>query len=140
MIVLDTNVISELMRPTPDAAVVAWIERQARDALWTTSINEAELFFGIRALPPGRRRAELAVVAEAMFAEDLARRVLPLSSAGARRYGEIVVERGRLGRRIEAFDALIAAIAFVAGATVATRDESGFADCGVPVVNPWTAG
>jgi hypothetical protein len=139
MIVLDTNVISELMRSAPHPAVVAWVAAQPRSALYTTGVNEAEVFYGIRAMPEGRRREALAAGAEALFAEEFAGRVLSFDGTAARRYAEIVVLRRRAGKPIEAFDALIAAIAWVAGAAIATRDVDGFADCGLTVINPWDA-
>ncbi len=137
MIVLDTNVISELMRSQPDPGVFAWVAAQARGTLYTTSINQAELFYGIHALPQGKRRSGLEAAAEALFAEEFGNRVLPFTGDAARRYVEIVTHRRQKGHPIEGFDALIAAIASVAGATVATRDVGGFTDCGLTLVNPW---
>jgi predicted nucleic acid-binding protein len=137
VIVLDTNVISELMRSQPDLAVVAWIAGQPRGTVYTTGVNEAEIFYGILAMPEGRRRSSLAAGAEALFAEEFAGRVLPFDGVAARRYAEIVVLRRRAGKPIEAFDALIAATAWVAGAAIATRDVQGFAGCGLAVINPW---
>jgi hypothetical protein len=140
MIVLDTNVLSELMRLQPARAVVAWVAAQPRASLHAASISEAELRLGIALLPDGRRRAALAEAARAVFAEDLAGRVLPFTSAAAANYATIVAGRGRTGQPIEAFDALIAATALAAGAGIATRDTGGFADCGLPaLVNPWDA-
>jgi predicted nucleic acid-binding protein len=137
VIVLDTNIISELMRPRPNAAVVAWVSAQPRSSLYTTSVNEAELFYGIGAMPEGRRRSGLAAGAEALFAEEFAGRVLPFNGAAARRYVDIVIARRQAGKPIEAFDALIAATALVAGAAVATRDVGGFEACGLTLINPW---
>jgi predicted nucleic acid-binding protein len=137
MIVLDTNVISELMRSQPNPIVVAWVAAQPRNTLYTTGVNEAEIFYGICAMPEGRRRSGLAAGAETLFAEEFDGRVLPFDGSAARRYAEIVVLRRQVGKPIEAFDALIAATAWVAGASVATRDVEGFADCGLTVINPW---
>jgi len=137
VIVIDTNVLSELMRPRPDPTVVVWVDRQPRATLYTTSVNKAEILYGITALPSGRRRAGLAETAEAMFAVDFAGRVLPFDTDAAARYAEIVVARRRAGNPIEAFDAQIAATALVAGAAVATRDVAGFDGCGLNVINPW---
>ena len=139
MIVLDTNVIFELMRAEPHPAVFAWLSAQQRRAIYTTSINEAELFYGIDALPEGRRRSGLAAAAEALFAEEFDGRVLPFGGAAARRYVEIVIQRRGAGRPMEGFDALIAATASVAGAAVATRDISGFEGCGLTLIDPWEA-
>ena len=137
MIVLDTNVLSELMRSQPGAAVFAWVAAQPRAALYTTSVNKAEIFDGISVLPEGRRRSALAVAAEAMFIDDFAGRVLPFDKAAAVHYADIVAARRREGRPIEAFDAQIAATARVAGAELATRDVGDFAGCGLILVNPW---
>lgn len=139
MIVLDTNVISELMRPEPHPAVLAWVAAQPRALLYTTHVNQAEILYGIAALPEGRRRAELASAAASMFAEDFAGRILPFEATAAARYAEIVMARRRDGNPIEKFDALIAASALARGAGVATRDAGGFAGCGLLVIDPWTA-
>jgi toxin FitB len=139
VIVLDTNVISELMRAEPHPLVLAWVAAQSRATLYTTSINQTEILYGIAILPAGRRRTALAAAAEAMFAEDLAGRVLPYDGAAAARYPEIVVSRRRAGNPIEAFDALIAATALSVGASVATRDTDGFDGCGLVVVDPWAS-
>jgi predicted nucleic acid-binding protein len=139
VIVLDTNVLSELMRPQPAAAVFAWVSAQPRTALHTTSVNKAEILYGIATLPEGRRRAALAAAAEAMFTDDFAGRVLPFDEAAAVHYAEIVAGRRREGRPIEAFDAQIAATARVAGADIATRNVGDFAGCGLTLVNPWAA-
>lgn len=137
MIILDTNVIAELMRSQPHPAVFAWVARQARDTLYTTHINEAEIFLGIHAMPEGRRREALGLAAEALFAEEFAGRVLPFEGNASRRYAEIVLARRMAGHPIETFDALIAAIACVTGASIATRDISGFDLCGPSLIDPW---
>lgn len=139
MIVLDTNVISELMRAEPHPKVLAWVAAQPRALLYTTRINQAEVLYGIAALPEGRRRAALAAAAETMFDEDLPGRILPFGAAAAARYAAVVVARRRAGKPIEGFDALIAATALAADASVATRDTAGFADCGLTLIDPWTA-
>ena len=139
MIVLDTNVLSELMRPEPDAAVFAWVAAQPRTSLYTTAINRAEILYGIAALPAGRRKDALAAAAEAVFDEDLAGRILPFDGNSAAHYARLVMARRDAGTPIEAFDALIAAAALSAGAGIATRDTGGFAGCGLDLVNPWHA-
>ena len=139
MIVVDTNVISELMRPEPNPKVLAWIAAQPRAQLYATHINQIEILYGIAVLPEGRRRDALMGAAEGMFAEDFAGRLLPFGAAAAARYAEIMLSRRRIGKPIEGFDALIAAIALAAGATVATRDGGGFSDCGLAIVDPWAA-
>lgn len=137
MIVLDTNVLSELMRLQPSAAVFAWVAGQPRASLYTTSVSKAEILYGIAALPEGQRRMALAAAAAAMFAEDFAGRVLSFDAEAAVDYAEIVASRRREGRPIEGFDAQIAATARVAGAKLATGDVADFAGCGVTLVNPW---
>jgi predicted nucleic acid-binding protein len=139
VIVLDTNVISELMRPEPHPAVFAWVAARPRATLLTTSVNQAEVLYGIAALPAGRRRDGLAAAAEAVFAEEFAGRVLGFGPEAAPHYARIVAGRRAAGRPIEAFDALIAATALAAGAGVATRDTGGFAGCGLTLVDPWGA-
>ena len=139
MIVLDTNVISELMRAEPHPRVLAWVAAQPDAQLYTTYVNQAEILYGIAALPEGRRRAALAEVAEAIFAEDFDGRILPFGAGAASCYPAVVVARRRAGNPIEGFDALIAAIALAAGAGVATRDTGGFTGCGLTLIDPWTA-
>jgi predicted nucleic acid-binding protein len=138
-VVLDTNVISELMRPEPHPAVLRWVAAQPRAMLYTTDINRAEILYGIAMLPEGRRRTALAAAAEAMFTDDLAGRILPFSGAAAGCYADVVVARRRAGNPVEGFDALIAATALAAGAGVVTRDIGGFEGCGLTLVNPWDA-
>ena len=137
MIVLDTNVLSEMMRPSPDPSVFAWLASQPRPSLYTTSINQAEILYGIAALDDGRRKRDLAAAAQAMFAQEFAGRLLGFGQAAASHYARIVATRRRMGNPIEGFDALIAATALAAGASVATRDIGGFAGCGIELVNPW---
>lgn len=140
MIVLDTNVVSELMRSDPHPAVLSSVGGQWPSALHTTSVTQAEVFHGIAALPVGRRRGALAAAAGAIFAEEFAGRVLPFNGAAAERYAEIRAARRGAGDPMEAFDAQIAAVALTSGAVLATRDVGGFADCGLVIVNPWEAG
>ena len=137
MIVLDTNVISELMRPEPHAGVLAWVAAQPRAQLYTTHISQAEILYGIAALPEARRRTRLA--AEAMFAEEFAGRILPFGAAATARYSDVVLARRRAGTPIDGFDALIAATALAAGASVATRDVGGFMGCGLTLIDPWSS-
>ena len=137
MIVLDTNVLSELMRPEPNPAVFKWVAAQPRASLYTTAINRAEILYGIAALPAGRRKDALAAAAEAVFSEDLAGRILPFNDSSAAHYARLVMARRDAGTPIEAFDALIAAATLTAGASLATRDTGGFAECGFNLINPW---
>ncbi len=137
MIVLDTNVVSELMKAKPSPAVLAWIARGDSSGYCTTSITQAEILHGVMLLPASRRRRAIESAAEAMFATDFAGRILAFDSSAARSYAELVSDRRRRGRPISQFDAQIAAIARVAGATLATRNVRDFEHCGVGVVDPW---
>jgi hypothetical protein len=137
MIILDTNVLSELMRSKPSARVVGWITKQPEAELFTTSITEAEIFYGIDVLPRGKRREHLTTAAQAMFTEDFSDRVYSFDSAAARAFSKIVSSRRASGRSISQSDAQIAAIAKTRQAKVATRDLKGFEQCGVDVVDPW---
>jgi toxin FitB len=137
MIVLDTNVISELMRHEPNAAALSWVRSQPNATLDTTRINQAEILYGIAIMSEGRRRARLAEIADAMFAEDFAGRILPFKGTAAVHFAEIVMIRRRAGNPIDGFDALIAASALAAGANVATLDIGGFGGCGLTLIDPW---
>lgn len=137
MIVLDTNVLSELMRPTPSPQVAGWLAKQVAEEIFTTTITEAEIFFGIELLSKGKRREQLRAAAEAMFSEDLADRVLTFDSAAARAFANIAARRRSGGKPISYADAQIAAIAQVRGARLATRNMADFADCGIEVSDPW---
>lgn len=137
MIVLDTNVLSELMKPQPDLRVFEWVRAKPRAALYTTSVVQAEVLAGIGMLPKGRRREALRAAADELFRTDFAGRVLPFDQAAARTYAAIVEERRDAGRPLEGFDGLIAAAARSAGYAVATRNVADFDGCGVEVVNPW---
>jgi predicted nucleic acid-binding protein len=139
MIVIDTNVISELMQAEPNPLVFAFIDAQPRAALYTASIVQAEILSGIAQLPQGRRRAALDADAQRLFAEEFAGRVLPFDQSAAIAYAAIIQRRRTIGHPLEGFDGLIAAITAAAGFTVATRNTADFADCGVPLINPWEA-
>jgi hypothetical protein len=139
VIVLDTNVVSELMKPAPADRVVLWTASQPATSLYTTSITQAEVLHGIMLLPSGRRRAALEAAAEAMFAEDFSGRVLAFGGDAARPYARIAAERRREGRPISHFDAQIAAIARSTGAAIATRNVPDYDGCGVRIINPWDA-
>ena len=137
MIIVDTNVLSELMRPEPDERVLSWVGEQPTATLFTTSITQAEILHGIFLLSPGKRRQAFEQAARAMFEEDFAGRVLAFGSDAALPYAVIASERRRAGRPISHFDAQIAAIAAANKAVVATRNVSDFEDCGIEVVDPW---
>lgn len=137
MIILDTSVLSELMKPAPEPCVVAWIASQPAQSLFTTSITQAEILYGVMMLPIGRRREAIATAAEAMFREDFVDRVLSFGSVEALPYARIAADRRRAGRPISQSDAQIAAIAFCIGAIIATRNVEDFELCDVSLVNPW---
>lgn len=137
MIVLDTNVISELLRPRPNRGVVAWVDAQPSAVLHLTAVTVGELVYGVARLPNGRRRMALALAVEAVISEDFAHRVLPYDEAAARHLGDIAAHRDRLGRPISTADAQISAICRSHGAAVATRNVDDFEEIGVEVIDPW---
>lgn len=138
MIILDTNVLSELMRPRPSPTVVAWVAKQPAVEVFTTSITEAEILYGIELLAKSKRREQLLAAADAMFTEDLAGRIFGFESDAARVFSKIAVQRRALGRPISHADAQIAAITQVRKAKLATRNVTDFQDCGIDLVDPWT--
>jgi toxin FitB len=140
MIILDTNVLSELMRPKPSVRVVAWVAKQPAAELCTTSITEAEIFYGIELLGKSKRREGLLAAAEAMFAEDLRGRIFGFESDSARAFSKIAAYRSALGRPISHADAQIAAIAQARGTKLATCNVADFGNCGLDVVDPWKGG
>jgi hypothetical protein len=137
MTILDTNVISELMKPLSSPAVLAWTSGQAPDTLFTTSITVAEVLYGVELLPKGKRRDQLLHQADATFAEDFAGRILFFDEQAARIFAPIAASRRRQGKPMSEFDAQIAAISRAQGATLATRNTADFEGCGVRLVNPW---
>lgn len=137
MILLDTNVLSELMRLKPAGSVMRWMADQPALSLYTTSITQAEILHGIILLPAGRRRQAFEKAAEEMFKEEFGGRILPFGSDAAEHYARIAADRRRAGRPISHFDAQIAAIARCNGAAVATRNAPDFDGCGIKIINPW---
>lgn len=137
MIVLDTNVLSEALRPRPDDRVMAWLASQSRAGLFTTAITRAEIFYGVGLLPDGSRRRELRTAVEAIFDEDFAGRVLGFDSDAADVYATIAVARRDAGRPMSQFDAMIAACARSRGAALATRNVKDFTDCEIAILDPW---
>ena len=137
MIVLDTNVVSELMRDRPARIVGTWMDGQSQDSLFVAAIGMAEVLYGIRKLPAGRRRAQLEAALEKLMSYGFSDRVLPFDATAADLYSRIVAECQRRGRPMEAFDALIAGTVLAHGADLATRDVAGFEDCGIRLINPW---
>lgn len=140
MILLDTNVISELMRPAPAPGVLAWFDRLGTTPLALSVITVAELRYGLACLPGSRRRAALEAALDAMLAEDFADRVLPFGMAAAEAYGELAARHRQAGRTVGQSDLMIAAIALVAGAALATRNVKDFALTGVEILDPWEGG
>jgi len=136
VILLDTNVISEAMKPTPDDTVRAWLDEQAAETLYLSSVTIAELLYGIGALPAGKRQDRLTKALDGLM-ELFADRVLPFDIAAARRYADLAVKARAAGKGFPTPDGYIAAIAASRGFTVATRDTSAFDAAGVAVINPW---
>ena len=134
---LDTNVLSELLRAAPSRAVLAWFASQAPESLFVSAVTQAEMLLGARQLPAGKRRAALELAMNAMFEEDFAGRILPFDSAAAPIFAEVVAVRRAAGRPISQFDAQIAAIARRHGARIATRNLADFTGCAVDLINPW---
>lgn len=137
MIVLDTNVLSALMRSNPDAVVVEWLDRQPADSVWLTSITVFEARFGLALLPKGRRRTRLERAFDRVLTEDLSNRVLTLDEMAAGTAAQIAADRQRSGRIVDLRDTLIAGIVQVRRATIATRNPRHFEGLDVPVVDPW---
>jgi len=137
MILLDTKVISEIMRARPDPTVRTWFRALPRREFWTASVVIAELFSGVDLMPAGRKQTELRGLVEAMIAEDLRGQILAFDLSAARQYGQILSYREEIGRPIKEMDALLAATAKAHGATMATRNIPDFEHCGIALVNPW---
>lgn len=136
MILLDTNVVSETMRPHPEPSVIAWLDAQAAETLYMSSITAAELMFGVRALPDGRRKDALADAVEqiiALFAE----RLLDFDMRAARQYADLASKARSAGLALSTPDGFIAAIASANGFSVASRDIGPFRAAGVSVIDPW---
>lgn len=140
VILLDTNVVSELMRPAPSEPVLHWIAGHPPMTLFLSAVSEAELRMGVAVLPEGRRREALRAAVDAMIAEDFADRVLSFDSGAARAYAEIAAGRRAAGHPISQFDCQIAGIARARGAAVATRNVADFRGCGIAVIDPWGTG
>jgi len=138
MTLLDTNVVSELMRAKPAPAALVWMSLQSPDDLFISTISMAEILFGIELLPKGKRRDGLLQEAEITFARDFGGRILAFDEQAARRFGSIVATRRMQGRPIGIADGQIAAIARCHQATLATPDTSDFEGCGIELINPWS--
>ena len=138
MIVLDTNIVSELMHVEPDPAVVSWLDAQQAPTLYITAVTAAELLFRVERMPSGKRRARIASAIADMLEYDFADRVLPFDVSSSLEYGRIVAHREQLGHPIGMADAMIAATSLSAGASLfATRNTKDFTDTDLPLINPW---
>jgi len=137
MILLDTNVISELMRVEPAQIVLDWFGKHDAGDLFISAVTEAELRTGVAILPDGQRRDRLQLAIDAMIDQDFQGRVLPFDSLAAKAYAEIAAQRRATGRPIAEADCQIAGIARATDAPIATRNVKDFDGCGVRVINPW---
>lgn len=139
MIILDTNVLSEMMRLERNGAFVRWIQATDSDELFTTAVTQAEILLGVALLPRGRRQASLAEATRQIFLENFAGRILPFDSGAAEEYAALAAKKRGLGRSMESLDAQIAAIVRSRNAVLATRNIKHFIECDVRLVNPWEA-
>jgi hypothetical protein len=135
---LDTNVLSELMRNQPALTVLDWFAQNTHEVMHTSAVTQAEILTGIALLPAGKRRNALAIAADQMFVEDFAGHCLAFDAAAAKNYALIVAKRTHQGQPISTEDAQIAAIALASGLTVATRNTADFENIdGLSLANPW---
>ncbi len=138
MIVLDTNVLSELVRRFPEPSVCDWLDAQQPAEISTSSVTAAELLHGVARLPPGKRRSALVDAVHAMLYDDLRGRIEPFDASAAEEYARVVCDREAAGRPIEVPDAQIAAICRARGASLATRNVKDFLHTGVELIDPWS--
>jgi len=138
MIILDTNVVSEPLKPRPEPAVLSWLDRQTPTTLYLTAISRAELLAGIMAMPPGKRRTELQRVVINELTSLFAQRILPFGDRSAEAYAEVVTGAHAVGNPIDFADAAIAAIAVEHDFVLATRNERDFRGTPVKLLNPWS--
>jgi predicted nucleic acid-binding protein len=138
MIILDTNVLSALMRQTPDKNVIVWLDKQPRISVWTTSVTILEVRFGLQIMSLGKRRSLLIQAFEAVL-DKIGYRVVPFDAAAAQQAGDVMTSRQKKGRPGELRDTMIAGIVLAHHATLATRNTMHFEDVSVPVINPWLA-
>jgi predicted nucleic acid-binding protein len=139
VILLDTNVLSALMRQAPDQQVVAWLDKQPRTSIWTTSVTILEIRFGLQILPAGKRRPLLFQAFDAVLAEKIGRRVAPFDTAAAQLAGDLMAMRHKKGLPCELRDTMIAGIVLACHASLATRNTPHFQDLSIPIINPWAA-
>ncbi len=138
MILVDTSVLSEIMKAAPDSTVVRWMDRQPARTLFLSSVTLSELLFGLRLLPQGKRRTDLGVALDGLR-KDFDMRILPFDTRAAETYADLAVRARTTGKGFPLPDGYIAAIAAAHGFAVASRDASVFVAVGIPVINPWTA-
>jgi hypothetical protein len=139
MIVLDTNVISALMRETPDTTVIRWLDRQQRASIWTTSVNVFETRFGLQIMPVGKRQSAMMALYARMLSDTIQGRIALFDSAAAQQAAELAAQRKAKGRPIEIRDTMIAGIVLASHAALATRNVKHFEEIASSVVNPWEA-
>jgi len=139
MIVLDTNVLSECWRKSPNINVLTWLAAQPQASLFTTTVVESEILYGVQLLADGARKDALSLAVKAVFNDNLTGRVLTYDRDAARSYAEIASNRKKMGKPISQFDAMIAAVAHSRGATLATRNVKDFEGCAIQLVDPWAS-
>jgi toxin FitB len=140
VIILDTNAVSEVMKPAPSESVLRWLASQDPLSIFVTVITQAEMLYGVHALASGKRKQSLLALTEKLFgAEGFQGRILSFDQQSAREFASILAGRRAGGRPMSQFDAMIAAIARAHGATLATRNTADFEYCGIRLVNPWSA-
>lgn len=139
MMILDTNVLSELMRSSPDTNVARWVDQQPLEDLGSTAVTVAEILFGLDLMADGRRKTDLSGRFALMLQRGFSGEVLPFDEVAAIAYALIKGDRSRSGRPISSNDAMIAAIARTRGAAVVTRNVADFERCGIALINPWSA-
>jgi toxin FitB len=137
MIILDTNVVSELMKSQPNSSVVRWIGQHEATSLFITTLTQAEILYGLEILPVGKRRTALKEAAISMFELDFSGKILSFDNKAAQSFAMIAAKRKAIGRPISQIDAQIAAISLVNNATLATRNVKDFEECGIEIINPW---
>ena len=138
MIILDTNVLSALMRPVPESQVVTWLDGQPPTSVWTTSVTVLEVRFGMQILAAGKRRTLLTEAFQKLL-EKIGQRVLTFDVVAAQQATDLMAARHKKGRPVDLRDTMIAGIALAQHATLATRNTVYFEDTSIPLVNPWTA-
>ena len=139
MIILDTDVLSALMRVQPDRTVMRWLDQQPDSSIWTTSITVMEIRYGLQIMPAGKRREKMTEELAAVLRDEIGERYAVFDVAAAQQAAELMASHRTRGRTVDFGDTMIAGIALATRATLATGNAAHFADLSVPVVNPWTA-